>query len=98
MTYKTRTDETWAIMIFVFIIQFLNTGPLLLMINSDFSEFLERSYDNKVDAGYYSDFTIRWYKDVGGIIISTMCLTIIWPVIEFLIGISMRSIKRYIWD
>lgn len=46
MTYNIRTDETWAIMIFVFIIQFLNTGPLLLMINSDFSEIRRDSYDN----------------------------------------------------
>ena len=46
MTYNIRTDETWAIMIFVFIIQFLNTGPLLLMINSDFSEIRDASYDD----------------------------------------------------
>jgi hypothetical protein len=82
-------------MVFVFIIQFLNTGPFLLLINADLTDhgnFLV----NWINAGYHSDFTIRWYKDVGKIIIRTMINTIFWPVIEFFGFFSLRFAARFL--
>jgi hypothetical protein len=48
------------------------------------------------DEGRYTDFTVNWYKDVGGIIISTMMFNIAYPIAEFLIFYAMRFIKRLI--
>jgi hypothetical protein len=36
--YSTRSKETINIMMSVFILQFLNTGPFILIANGDFSE------------------------------------------------------------
>jgi hypothetical protein len=36
--YSTRSKETIKIMMSVFILQFLNTGPFILIANADFSE------------------------------------------------------------
>lgn len=93
--YKTRSEETSAIMIIVFIIQFLNTGPFLLLINADLRE-LDNPILNNISAGYYSDFTVRWYRDVGKIITSTMTNSIFFPVIEFFGFVVIRILARFI--
>jgi hypothetical protein len=49
------------------------------------------------DEGRYTDFTVDWYKDVGGVIISTMIFNIAWPIIEFVMFFSLRTAYR-LWD
>ena len=72
----------------------MNTGPFLLLINADLSE-LGLPYISDYNYGYHSDFTVRWYKDVGRIIISTMQYNIAWPVIEFCVFFTLRVLKRF---
>lgn len=76
-------------MIYVFIIQFINTGPILLLINAN----LENSsipFMNFINNGVHSDFTNFWYRDVGKIIINTMIFNISFPILEFIGFFSMR--------
>ncbi len=91
MGYKTISEETRSIMRVVFIIQFLNTGPILLMINADITQITIYDF---WDEGRYTDFSVNWYKDVAGIIISTMIFNIAYPIIEFVLFFSIRLAYR----
>lgn len=62
--YTTRSKEARSVMIYVFILQFLNTGPLLLLINANLSE-LDVPLFSRISSGAYPDFTTLWYDDVG---------------------------------
>jgi hypothetical protein len=79
-----------VIMKYVFILQFLNTGPLFLIVNMDLSEYTSMMPFN----GLHPDFTIPWYKDVGKTIVSTMISNMFWPIIEFVIFFSIRMAYR----
>ena len=63
------------------------------MINADITQI---TVFNFWDEGRYTDFSVNWYKDVAGIIISTMIFNIAYPVIEFLLFYSIRFLKRFI--
>lgn len=82
-------------MIFVFFIQFLNTGPLLLLINIDITQIWPGAWI--WNEGLHTDFSVSWYKDVGDVIISTMIVNIFWPIIEFFIFFGIRLAYR-LWD
>ena len=81
---------------FVFIIQFFNTGPLPLLINANMAHsgipFLD-----KITFGVHPNFSNKWYNDVGKSIISTMIFNIWWPVMEFFLYFSIRLVFR-LWD
>lgn len=91
--FSSRSAETKNIMIFVFLLQFFNTGPLLLLINADFSE-LEVPLLNKLQPGPHSDFGPKWYQFVGETLINTMCFNLMWPVMEFVIFYALRTFWR----
>ena len=38
LSYKTRSEESRTLLIYIFLIQFLNTGPFLLLANANMSE------------------------------------------------------------
>jgi hypothetical protein len=79
-----------VIMKYVFILQFLNMGPLFLIVNMDLSEYTTIMPFK----GLHPDFTISWYKDVGKTIVSTMIFNMIWPIIEFFMFFFIRMIYR----
>jgi hypothetical protein len=96
MGYKSNSGETKNIMVLVFLIQFFNTGPFLVLINSDLSS-VNIPLIRYINAGIYTDFNPKWYQNVGEAITITMITTIAWPVVEFLIFWMIRLAKRY-WD
>jgi hypothetical protein len=63
------------------------------MINADITQITHYAF---WDEGRYTDFTVNWYKDVGGVIISTMTFNIAFPIIEFIGFCTMRNIYRFI--
>lgn len=87
---ETVSKQTMVIMKYVFILQFLNTGPLFLIVNMDLSEYTSIMPFN----GLHPDFTISWYKDVGKTIVSTMIFNMFWPIIEFFINYLIRLAFR----
>ena len=97
MNYKTFSIETTQTMVAIFVIQFLNTGIILLFINADLSQSGIPILDKLLVLGYHRDFTVDWYKDVGKIITSTMIKNISWPIIEFFIWFTYRTVFR-MWD
>lgn len=61
------------------------------MINADITQLTVFDF---WDEGRYTDFSVNWYKDVGGIIINTMIFNIAYPIAEFLVFYFIRFIKR----
>jgi hypothetical protein len=88
-----KSTETQRIMICVFFIQFFNTGPLLILTNADLSQVGLPLLD-VVKAGFHPDFTVRWYKDVGQIILDTMTINIFIPIFELLGSIGTKTLLR----
>jgi hypothetical protein len=72
LNYKTRSEETRDIYRYIFLMQFLNTGPLLLLVNADLSESGIPILNRVFTEGFHRDFTVYWYKDVGKIIMKAM--------------------------
>jgi hypothetical protein len=56
MGLKNQTNETRNIMLLVFVIHFFNTGPFLVLINADLSDF-GLSFLSTLRRGIYTDFT-----------------------------------------
>jgi hypothetical protein len=97
ISYKTFTKETRNIMLYVFLIQILNTGPLLLLVNADLSEAKIPILSSIFTGGMHRDFTLKWYEDVGKIIMNAMIYQIYWPFIDFLMWLTYRWVLR-LWD
>ena len=92
---RTRSEETSTIMSWILIVQFLNMGPFLLLINSDLSMVGIPIMGDLINQGRYADFTQKWYLDVGPIIVQSMIYNIFWPIIEFFVWYTIRFIKRF---
>jgi len=45
--------------------------------------------------GEYSDFSVDWYKDVGGSLITTMTVQSIMPWILFCVQFGKKYLRRY---
>ncbi len=56
-------------MFWILIVQFLNMGPFLLLINSDLSEIGIPLIGKLITDGKHGDFTQKWYLDIGPIIV-----------------------------
>ena len=79
-TYKSQTIS--VTMISVFLTQFFNTGILLLFTNANF----EHSFLSFIPInGEHSDFSTRWYLDMGPLLIRTMQVISIFPYLNFII-------------
>jgi len=88
--FHTETSQTMVIMIFVFLVQFLNTTILINLVNANLSEAVGIS----IFSGHYPDFDFDWYSDVGASIIYTMTFNAMWPFIEMAMGVGMAIFFR----
>jgi hypothetical protein len=88
--HNNATSELRARALYLFVLQFINTGLLVLLLNAQITSptfSLLRSGEN-------SDFNASWYTSVGTSIILTMLLNIIVPhVMPFLLTLY-ASMKR----
>lgn len=80
-------------MVFVFIVQFINTDLIILFMNADLSQ-IGLDILKPFSSGVHPDFTVQWYKDIGLILINAMVFNIYWPVLEFFGFYSLRLFFR----
>jgi len=69
----TKSERTRSVMIIVFLIYWVNTAIILLLVEANTTEFETRfgwSIFGILD-GAYTDFDDAWYQDVGALIVST---------------------------
>lgn len=93
LQFANLSQETKRIMILVFIIQFFNTALIQLLVHADFSQLGVQALEF-INSGYHPDFTVRWYKDVGYLIIDSMTTNIYAPLVELGIALSLRFAFR----
>eukprot|EP00347_Sterkiella_histriomuscorum_P007945 403346963 len=89
--YHTESQQTQAIKSSIFVSQFFNTAILLLMTNANTQQtwlaFLPFE-------GIYPDMTYEWYNDIGSSLIITMLVAAFFPIADFLIFYSLRTVLR----
>ena len=77
--YDTHSELMTKITNGVFIALFFNTGILLILTNSNFSDV--SSWLTAIFHGTYYDYSPLWYANVGSILVSTMWLNAFMPPI-----------------
>lgn len=77
----------------IFIAQFFNTAILLLLANANF-KYSILDWVPLFDTGLYPDLTQEWYNDIGSSLVTTMLTASVFPIIEFFISFSLRSLFR----
>ena len=100
--YETRSEEISKIQSAVFILNFINGGLTLLLINANFTG--ENNLPSKKKGflyflfdGSYTDLSDEWFQNIAYFFIAPLFLETIYPVIEFTWkDWASRAIKRLI--
>ena len=75
---------------YVFYVQFINTGFIVLVLNAN----LEHFGLGFIFSGKYNDFTPVWYQDVGNTLIGAMIFNFQLPLIMYVYTLSKRVYNR----
>lgn len=62
---KTLTEDMISNMVKLFIVQWTNTGLIILLVNTRINSVVQKSADFFIFTGNYIDFDPAWYVDVG---------------------------------
>jgi hypothetical protein len=89
--FLNKTEEKASSIVKMFLVQFINTGLVLLLVNARISGVnLPSAFP--IFAGRFSDFTVEWYKNVGSTISLTMFINIFTPHIGGFVAVIKDSI------
>ena len=88
--YKTETVRIAKVTKLTFIVTFLNTALLQLLINANLSEQPITLSLN----GPYNDFNSDWFRLTGNLILTTMIINAFWPIFEFVMYALLRIWAR----
>lgn len=91
--FATRAEEMAAIVRVVFVSQFFNTGIIILIMNMNFSEHQPQAFW-KLFNGRYTDYSPRWYRDVGAQIYQTYFVQMLMPYINLLIEYLLLKLSH----
>lgn len=92
---STVSLETKAIMLTIFLAQFVNTVILLTLKNfNTIDVFPEGSYFNKIFDGRDTDFNQHWYQTVGTSIVMTMLIKAGEPLIQLSMNYCILNTMR----
>ena len=83
-----------ATMYTVLLVTFFNYGLLYIIAPANFNWI--GAEEGSFFSGIYTDFTSQWFLDIGVLILETSAFNIIFPLIEFLLFLIIRVIKRCI--
>jgi len=89
--YPTETMQLLETTKVTFFVQFFNTAFLLLLVNADLSE---QPFSFGLTGGIESDFDMSWFKVIGNTLVSTMIITMIFPIGEAFGFFSLRMLGR----
>ena len=85
---STFTDELIHMKRIIFIVAFLNSGILIILMSANFDKPILR----QIFTGQYNDFTSEWYTDVGQIIKINLMTNAAYPFIEM---VMLTTMQRY---
>lgn len=67
---KTLTEDMVSNMWKIFVLQFINTGLIILLVNVRIDSIFDTIKDFPVFTGHYKDFDPSWYNGVGATIVN----------------------------
>lgn len=91
---KNITADKNSNMIKIFVGQFINTGLMLLLVNTRVQAVKTWNNSFPILNGNYEDFDSGWFKNVGCTIFFAMILTVITPHLGDVIGAFIVYLKR----
>ena len=77
--YPTETERLSKTTSVTFIVQFFNSGVLLLLINANLSE---QPFSFGLTSGSLSDFNGRWFQTIGNVLVGAMIFNTYYPILE----------------
>ena len=77
--YATETKRLSESTTVTWVVQFFNTGVLLLLVNANLTQ---QPITFWLTNGSYSDFNFYWFSTVGNILVGSMMFNIYYPLIE----------------
>jgi hypothetical protein len=92
----SRNKEQVKVMNRVFYATFINTSLVILAVNADFSYIKSKNWmPDYLFNGEFSDFTRKWYSDVGSTIVSTLMISVFAPHwVNLMIFYPLGACKR----
>jgi len=96
MRLRTVTEETNFTMVAIFVGQFVNTAFLVLLGSASFKDIDggQGPLSWMFMVGDQTDFSVVWYRTVGGLLMKTMFMVAIWPLIEFGMFYTLMNFSR----
>ena len=91
--FHTKTEEKASSIVKMFLIQLINTGLVILLVNARITEIRLPEFI-PLFQGKYQDFTVEWYRVVGSTISFTMLINIITPHTGAIIGMLMGGLFK----
>ena len=91
--YKTETMKLLQTTKVTFIVQFFNTGFLLLLVNANLKD---QPLSFGLNGGPYSDFDDDWFLVIGNALVGTLIFTSVFPIMEAFGFYSMRLGFRFL--
>ena len=91
--YKTETLQLIQTTNVTFVVQFFNTGFLMLLINANTSQ---QPVTFGLTGGPYSDFDDDWFRIIGNTLIGTLVFTSYFPIMEAFGYWGMRLTFRWL--
>lgn len=89
--YNTESEERQAIMMAIFVVQYTNTGLLLMLSNASF-EHTPLAWFGLSNS--FNDFTAEWYSVVGTTLQYTMIVQALMPYFNFCILYGTKFVSR----
>lgn len=94
--HKTLTDDLKINMVKCFLVSFINTGIIVLVVNIRISSIYNWNPNFFIFAGEFQDLTVKWYTEVGVILSLTLFLNIFSShLIELLSWIFVIILRNY---
>jgi hypothetical protein len=93
---KTLTQELLSTTWKMFILQFINTGLAIVLVNMLIKSVKDNIKDFPLFTGKFSDLDPGWYSVVGVTILFSMLLNIIVPHVSVAAGVLITYVFRYL--
>lgn len=91
---KTMTSQLTSSMWKMFLLQFINTGLVIVLVNIYIGPVKSWWKDFPMFTGSYEDFDPSWYSDVGTTINFTMFINVFVPHLSAFMGVLLKFCKR----
>ncbi|CAD8188725.1 unnamed protein product [Paramecium pentaurelia] len=92
--HRSKSKQLSSRLLKVFVVQYINTALVILIINIKFTSELNISSFSVLLNGKFDDISVQWFNQVGTTILLTMLIYVIGPIINIVINSIIRCLKK----